>query len=922
MKKQQKNAPAIRSSAFSGRSLAIFAMIFVVIGGYLIFKSFAATPTSANLWVDLNGGSCTRSASASAYADSKACGSIDAAYGAAQPGDLVLVKCGNYTDGQGSNQIVFSSNKSAGPNVTIQSEQPQCATTGAWELDSGDGAKGGDYLTIKDFTINDGYGGVIGSGRTNVTIDGNLIEALNDNFRHQFINFTNSSYIAVTNNTIGPGCCGSSTVGDSPEGIRFGSTSSSSYNDHITISHNLIHYIGRLSSEWPSSLYGPAQGSDCGSACHVDGIHIFGMTNSTISYNRLYGAPCQGIFIESTNSAPNGNINIVGNAISALGDGGCGDKSIYIKATTGTSNEWSGTFNIAFNSAEGSLNLGGGFSDCASLGCTFNLTGNYMNLFVTNSSGNDAGCNGGNPTNVHINYSYNVWGSGSATSSSGCGGNSKTGALDFVKDDPPPATGIDMHLTGASTPAADYVPSGVCTAITTADIDGVSRPQGSACDAGAFEYTSSGGGSGVNAVYVSGSGNDSTCARGNSSKPCLSFQKAYSLAQNNDLIQVAAGSYAGQLITQTGTSNTVDFQCVSAHACTINGDLTLGQNNGSPSGNAPSNLTFDGIDVHGTVFGWYADNSGQSTGTTGFVFQNAHVWDTTAGGRGIYLYSFNGAIIKNVEVGPLCCNSDGIDMAIPRAGAPSPTNITLDTVNVHDIYDSCALLNAKLSGTSCSGSGFESGCSSCEHPDGSQWYGGLNSTIKNSTFTNINPGGGAAQGIFLQSANGGLFSNLTITGNTLGTTANNDLSISGPSPGTVSGTVNISNNHVGSNIRLYGDTASSAPFSPGVRITVANNTAAVYQTSLNNGCDLILSNGSTYTPTYSSNTFSNGQCQGGGGTTPKTGDVNGDGSVNVFDLSILLTNYGKAGTFSQGDLNSDGQINIFDLSILLSNYGS
>jgi hypothetical protein len=63
---------------------------------------------------------------------------------------------------------------------------------------------------------------------------------------------------------------------------------------------------------------------------------------------------------------------------------------------------------------------------------------------------------------------------------------------------------------------------------------------------------------------------------------------------------------------------------------------------------------------------------------------------------------------------------------------------------------------------------------------------------------------------------------------------------------------------------------------------------------------------------------------GGGGTTAKTGDLNSDNLVNIFDLSILLSNYGKTkaqATNPACDLNNDSQINIFDLSILLSNYG-
>jgi hypothetical protein len=49
------------------------------------------------------------------------------------------------------------------------------------------------------------------------------------------------------------------------------------------------------------------------------------------------------------------------------------------------------------------------------------------------------------------------------------------------------------------------------------------------------------------------------------------------------------------------------------------------------------------------------------------------------------------------------------------------------------------------------------------------------------------------------------------------------------------------------------------------------------------------------------------------------GDVNGDNTVNVSDLSLLLANWGK--TTAADDLNKDGTVNIFDLSLLLSNWG-
>jgi hypothetical protein len=82
-------------------------------------------------------------------------------------------------------------------------------------------------------------------------------------------------------------------------------------------------------------------------------------------------------------------------------------------------------------------------------------------------------------------------------------------------------------------------------------------------------------------------------------------------------------------------------------------------------------------------------------------------------------------------------------------------------------------------------------------------------------------------------------------------------------------------------------------------------------------------------------------CTGAGGSTtasatvtvgsgPKAGDINGDNSVNITDLSLLLSSYGQNTTQCvtnsayKCDLSSPGDnlVNIFDLSILLSHYGT
>jgi murein DD-endopeptidase MepM/ murein hydrolase activator NlpD len=62
-------------------------------------------------------------------------------------------------------------------------------------------------------------------------------------------------------------------------------------------------------------------------------------------------------------------------------------------------------------------------------------------------------------------------------------------------------------------------------------------------------------------------------------------------------------------------------------------------------------------------------------------------------------------------------------------------------------------------------------------------------------------------------------------------------------------------------------------------------------------------------------------------TLGESGDINRDGAINVFDLSILLSYWGihpqvpNSQLVFNADLNKNGVIDIFDLSILLSNYG-
>jgi hypothetical protein len=121
-----------------------------------------ASAQTANLWIDGNGGTCTRQASGAAYSDGAACGSMQAALSACVPGDTIRMKSGAY----GSQNISVSK---ASPGCTVIAESSttigSLTTNGAWyEIQnvSGTGwsfgAAGTNNITCRNcnFSGNDG----------------------------------------------------------------------------------------------------------------------------------------------------------------------------------------------------------------------------------------------------------------------------------------------------------------------------------------------------------------------------------------------------------------------------------------------------------------------------------------------------------------------------------------------------------------------------------------------------------------------------------------------------------------------------------------------------------------------------------------------------------------------------------------------
>ncbi len=114
-----------------------------------------ATVTAANLWIDTDGGTCTRSATPIAYNTATACSSFNAAITAATAGDLVAVKSGTY-----SSQTI-SANKSS-PGVTVQCEVPNwdtpliAASATQYSCTIASLTSNGSWYTLTDITVNGG----------------------------------------------------------------------------------------------------------------------------------------------------------------------------------------------------------------------------------------------------------------------------------------------------------------------------------------------------------------------------------------------------------------------------------------------------------------------------------------------------------------------------------------------------------------------------------------------------------------------------------------------------------------------------------------------------------------------------------------------------------------------------------------------
>jgi parallel beta-helix repeat protein len=325
----------------------------------------------------------------------------------------VTVACGSYGDVGITSSVV----RSSGPNVVFDPVTPYCVTLGTIHL----GSQTMNFSTFHQFNIVSPDGAIYQSGTQptyGVVFDGNHMNVAKP-LNTQDINFHSANGLRFVNNTVGPTCCG--TGSDSPEGMRFGIPTGAPNSANVLIDNNVIQGAVRNCAYWPATYEmdgqtyntGPCPAASC-SSCHADGIHVWGMQNSTISNNRVVGNEVQGIYFEPTNGAVNRDNAITGNTVSIVGGSAAG---IYLSALA-PQGSFAGTWTIDHNDTTNTaIEIGSGFAGDAP-GTIYNVTNNVGRLFITNSSGNNAGCYG-YPSGTTINYSGNTWTTGGGYTS-GC----------------------------------------------------------------------------------------------------------------------------------------------------------------------------------------------------------------------------------------------------------------------------------------------------------------------------------------------------------------------------------------------------------------------------------------------------------------------------------------------------------------------
>jgi hypothetical protein len=624
------------SSRFSRANLTIFGIVFAAIGGYIIYSSFAATPTTANLWIDANGGTCTRSATPVAYSDAQACSSFDAANDVCQNNEVALVKAftsnGSYPD-----QNITGSNNRTAP-CTIQGASGETVNFRTLKTN-------GDWLTFKDMASHTGETTHMGSGGCvwcnqeggshlvldNVNLFGPYADGeISGGTVHSIatdVTFRNSELGTTNNSTI-------RLCGQDDEPFRISEAS------NIHIEHDTFH---------------PFRADTDPVRCNGDTLHL--------ETFRLWDTNDGITFLSNHFDDSNGDDSFT----IFSGKGGCNscppDKNIHI-INNYFGNKCCGyaAQDISFGQPDGCAGavVAYNFFHDQNAGVFTNCTNQSGFVYVGNIGYNPGGCPvGGTVTK-------NVWiGSSHGT----CSGNTwlSGGADDFTSYK---LAADGVHLTSTS-PLINAGENTYCSQYAlNLDIDDGTRT--GVCDAGPDEFGVSGGGGPVANLWVDTNGG--TCTRNatpavyNDAAACT-WDQANDNCAGGDIAVVKGGTYGDISITgsngRTGPG-VCTFQPASGETVTT-GKFENGtwQNSGGGGnyitfkGPVKSKTFYADFTSNVTLDGWDVDAGGQAAAinqpfhieaTTGpFTLKNSKIHNS---------YNGNSLAIFNENGGPLLVDNN------------------------------------------------------------------------------------------------------------------------------------------------------------------------------------------------------------------------------------------------------------------------
>jgi hypothetical protein len=306
-------------------------------------------------------------------------------------------------------------------------------------------------------------------------------------------------------------------------------------------------------------------------------------------------------------------------------------------------------------------------------------------------------------------------------------------------------------------------------------------------------------------LYIAPQGSDGgTCSQ---QAPCASLDRAYQVAAPGDVVEVAGGTYPDQRLSLDPSKTSEDDVVFrpAPNASVVTGELDFG---GRPAPTAASHVTIDGQGrwASGDVLFFLRDPSRPASDIT---LENLKLQRDS----GVFIHGADRVTLRNVEIGPSCCGTDGMNLTPDDVGDVhrDVTNLLLDHVTIHDIVRLCA--QDKTAPPTCHDVPEA-------HTDCIQAWSGVNVTIRDSRFFNCSTSSLLVEGGF-----GGTVSNWTVENNMFGPSAENSVNFIffvGNQPGLVRGTSRVAYNSLAGSIK-----ADPEAFAPGAGIDVVGNITIV-----------------------------------------------------------------------------------------------